>query len=555
MVVIMYCIFLCIIIIFLLVFFLIKSKEKYIKQKSECANQILVIENNQDYHYEILESIICKYKDIIGNVEIHSIHVICKYHNKSFQEYILNKYPYLKFSKPFPNKNIFYIHATYYPRQTRIINSHHFYISHSYDPTLKSTYNIFYLSPFASRNYFVANILPFQLQKRIKNNIPVYIVQGNLDNKRRDYDLLVNLLQNKFNYKYEIRIIGRGQIPKLLHPFNNKIKYYLNKSFQDYHYLFLDAYCIIPLISFEKNRQYYKNKLTSSISYIQGYKLKGLMDSKLETIYDLVDTETYNSKNDFVEAFEKTLYDFYNPKRKIVNLISYNEGIDFGDQLSVFITESLLNHDKYKLVLNQQKADFHIICGGSNIQNAFDKVFIYGSGIKIPNIHYHKFKFLKIYALRGPQSQSFLSKTKKIECLVPFGDPALLITKFYKPRIIEEYKNKIIYIPDKSEKVPNSKYVTVWPTNNFKFIIDAIYSSKGVISSSLHVLIVADTYHKPNLWINNKKQSDFIFRDYFESQHRSFFFISNLEPIFLDQFYTKGNQINLDVLHAVFPFL
>jgi len=67
-----------------------------------------------------------------------------------------------------------------------------------------------------------------------------------------------------------------------------------NLNFKDYHKEFLDAYCIIPLISKKKNPRYYKNKLTSSINYARAYKIKCLIDRDLQDIYNLNDVEIYN---------------------------------------------------------------------------------------------------------------------------------------------------------------------------------------------------------------------------------------------------------------------
>ena len=61
----------------------------------------------------------------------------------------------------------------------------------------------------------------------------------------------------------------------------------------------------------ETNPQYYKTKLTSTINYIRGYKLKAIIDEELQNIYKLPDVETYTSENDFLNAFTKTLNEFY----------------------------------------------------------------------------------------------------------------------------------------------------------------------------------------------------------------------------------------------------
>ena len=50
-------------------------------------------------------------------------------------------------------------------------------------------------------------------------------------------------------------------------------------SFIDYHKRFLDCYCLITLISKQKQPQYYGRKVTSSYNYVRGYNLKCLIES------------------------------------------------------------------------------------------------------------------------------------------------------------------------------------------------------------------------------------------------------------------------------------
>ena len=85
-------------------------------------------------------------------------------------------------------------------------------------------------------------------------------------------------------------------------------------KFIDYHKEFLDAYCILPLITKETHSSYYNKKLTSSINYARGYKLKCLIDKDLQEIYNLEDVEIFNDMNDISAAFTRTLEQFYNEK-------------------------------------------------------------------------------------------------------------------------------------------------------------------------------------------------------------------------------------------------
>jgi hypothetical protein len=73
---------------------------------------------------------------------------------------------------------------------------------------------------------------------------------------------------------------------------------------------------------------------------------------------------------------------------KTVNLIYFKDKStngNFGDELSKFITEKLINKNKYHLVFNQNNTPLNIVCIGSYIHTAKNNSFIFGSGVRTPN--------------------------------------------------------------------------------------------------------------------------------------------------------------------------
>ena len=130
-----------------------------------------------------------------------------------------------------------------------------------------------------------------------------------------------------------------------------------------------------------------------------------------------------------------------------INLIYYKDKShygNFGDELSKFITEKLINRNKYELVFNEDNIPLNIICIGSYIHMAKENSYIFGSGIRTDNNieNGHKYKNLKVCAVRGPLTKDFLNKR---DILVPeiYGDPGLLLPNYYKP-IIYSKLNMII---------------------------------------------------------------------------------------------------------------
>jgi len=144
-----------------------------------------------------------------------------------------------------------------------------------------------------------------------------------------------------------------------------------------------------------------------------------------------------------------------------------------------------------------------------------------------------------------------------------YGDPALLLYKYYKPMMINKLKNKIGIVPHKSnynkyvDKIDTRKYYLINPLDDFKNVINYIYSCKAIISSSLHGLICSDAYNIPNLWLDEYKlvEGDFKFKDYFASQNRKYIKINNLNEYRDELLYTGGNKLDLDILINTFPFI
>ena len=275
--------------------------------------QLLIQNYGHNYHYEIIESVIVKYFIILNIDKTIPIDIYLHIsHNDSFQKYIQQKYPHVKF------KNIkkfdYYIHCTVYDRDFKNldVNPNKKYISHEITERLHRHPNVVFLPPLAKKNFFYANVLPFS-EKKKKTKIPIYIIQGNLNQNRRDWSLLTKILDKTYKYKFFIKLIGRGRGPPALRKYKDKIILKNNLNFIDFHKEFLDGYCILPLSSkhFGRCPFYYTTKLTSTINYALGYKLKCLIDRDLQDIYNLKDVEIFNDMNDITIAFEKTLETFY----------------------------------------------------------------------------------------------------------------------------------------------------------------------------------------------------------------------------------------------------
>lgn len=276
---------------------------------------ILIGNENVNCHYEIIESVIVKYDQLLNiqkNNEDKFYLLLHKSANGSFVNYIKNKYTNVFINRIHKNANYNITITTKKIPNGTLNNKKYCYIMHDYDEYYDSFSNVIFLAPFSKKTHFICDILPFANDK-IKTDIPIYIIQGSLTPGRRNYNLLHKLIKKTYNYKFKLILLGRGNPPQIFYR-NPNIHIIANKNFIDFHEYFKSCYGIFTLVDKKKYNQYYSTKLTSTINYAIGYNLKCIIDNDLQNIYKLDNAETYEHNDngiDFIRAFEKTLYDFY----------------------------------------------------------------------------------------------------------------------------------------------------------------------------------------------------------------------------------------------------
>lgn len=159
---------------------------------------------------------------------------------------------------------------------------------------------------------------------------------------------------------------------------------------------------------------------------------------------------------------------------------------------------------------------------GSVLHFARNGDTIWGTGVngKVdPNLH--KFTNIHIKALRGPLTAQFLN-SKNIETPDVYGDPGILTSKFW-PRS-NDASGETIYIPHMRELVdPNisSRFKVISPLMNLELFINEIQKSSKVVSTSLHGIIIAESYGIPAVLVeNNSGETLFKYNDYFKGTGR-----------------------------------
>ncbi len=148
----------------------------------------------------------------------------------------------------------------------------------------------------------------------------------------------------------------------------------------------------------------------------------------------------------------------------------------------------------------------HLMALGSLIgMQDFDAV-IWGSGIHCLNtaraVNDHRdYVRYDIRAVRGPVT-AFLLKSAGYDCPEVYGDPAVLMPRIYRPEG-KEKRCKVTLIPhiDDCGEAPEGLHVISPAEGGWQHFIDEITASEMVISSSLHGIIVAESYGVPAVYL------------------------------------------------------
>ena len=207
---------------------------------------------------------------------------------------------------------------------------------------------------------------------------------------------------------------------------------------------------------------------------------------------------------------------------------------NWGDDLNLYLLPLITNRHVYaanKSLLHNRFALKNYSCIGSIIgfyENC--KTEIWGSGVVCNDIVLNC-KPKKVHSVRGKYTRDFLL-SNGIDCPEIYGDPALLISRYYKAVPIGRFKLGIIPHYNDLNNVFIKEFISVNKdvllinlTNYEKWsdICDQIVSCDCIISSSLHGIIVSDSYGIPNVWVkfsNKVYGGNFKFVDYFSSVNR-----------------------------------
>ncbi len=212
-------------------------------------------------------------------------------------------------------------------------------------------------------------------------------------------------------------------------------------------------------------------------------------------------------------------------KEKKIYLEWWHKKKNVGDYLATVIYEKMMEH--YGLDRDKKTSKpMHLLTVGSLIaMSKFDAV-IWGSGIHcldtsrklMTQAGYVEYD---IRAVRGPITD-FLLRTAGYETSGIYGDPAVLMPLFYQPAVEKNYPVSLIAHLSTKEKYKNLDiHLIDVETDDYQFFIDEICASQKVISSSLHGIILAESYGIPAVFLADGMDNEIMkFFDWYYSTHR-----------------------------------
>lgn len=261
--------------------------------------------------------------------------------------------------------------------------------------------------------------------------------------------------------------------------------------------------------------------------------------------------------------------------------LNYHKSSNFGDALNPYFIKLLTNKTNiihYEKLHNKRvrarisrlfnlnfkpRENFMVI--GSILELADSNTIVWGSGF-ISEKSYLKVKPKKILAVRGPLTRKKVIN-QGIECPEIFGDPCLLLPRYYHPNVKKKYELGLIphYVDETNPYINNIIDYGVLVINikcGIENVVKQILSCNRIASSSLHGIIAADAYNIPSVWIrfSNKVIGEgFKFRDYFLSVTREDLFPLEIDANTTfddieDKFKEYEIFIDLDKLLDVCPF-
>jgi len=195
---------------------------------------------------------------------------------------------------------------------------------------------------------------------------------------------------------------------------------------------------------------------------------------------------------------------------------------NWGDKLNPVLLRLMTGRPVYnRLDLLPYASSTTYVCIGSSLGSTTSDEIVWGHGFMSEDVPVND-RAREIFAVRGPLSHQKLVSSG-IKCPHRFGDPALLVPKYFRPAEEKKYDIGLVrQIRDSQRKIliTDRSCLDIDICGSIEDVIRDITSCRCIVSSSLHGIICAHAYGIPATWIyfrGGERGDSFKFRDYLMS--------------------------------------
>lgn len=204
-----------------------------------------------------------------------------------------------------------------------------------------------------------------------------------------------------------------------------------------------------------------------------------------------------------------------------VPLLYFNSIPNVGDLVSGYLVSKISGKEFYKA---QTRMLPHLSAVGSTLGVVSKMTHVWGSGLIDGKLSNRGLLRNKVHALRGHNTLNEINKYFSTSIKCPLGDPAILMSEYYDREVPKKYQFGLVPHFDEYEKVLAligncfSEIKVIDVRQDPVSFVDELRSCEIIASSSLHGLILADSYELPSVWFSASEKligGTWKFLDYF----------------------------------------
>ena len=195
---------------------------------------------------------------------------------------------------------------------------------------------------------------------------------------------------------------------------------------------------------------------------------------------------------------------------KKVTLEYWNFNENLGDLLAPVVTQWMLH--RLGLDLSGEAVHpCHLMTVGSILGLGIFDAVVWGSGVNsfrhVGRIVQQKsYRKLDIRAVRGPLTAQVL-RENGYTCPQVYGDPAILLPFIYQGRRPEKKKKYVVIDHYMKQKATGEDKISI-RTGDYRSFLDKILEAEVVYSSSLHGIILAESYGVPAVFLRQGMEEE-----------------------------------------------